>query len=109
MFTADDTQCLQCPRGSAGGENRPPINDNDKEVPMTDMINHPHHYNSSNAKCSCGKRIECIDITQHMNFNLGNAMKYIWRQEHKGKIEDLQKAIWYLNCEIRRLQIKETE
>lgn len=70
---------------------------------MDDNINHPKHYNASPAKCVCGRRIECIDVTQHMNFNLGNAMKYIWRSEHKGKIEDLQKAVWYLNCEIKRI------
>lgn len=70
---------------------------------MQDMINHPKHYNASPAKCVCGRRIECIDVTQHMNFNLGNAMKYIWRAEHKNGSEDLQKAIWYLNCELKRI------
>lgn len=73
---------------------------------MTDNINHPPHYTNSNSKCSkCDHNIECIDITRHLNFNLGNAIKYIWRAEHKGnKIEDLKKAIWYLEDEINKIQ-----
>ena len=39
---------------------------------------------------------ECIEFTQHLNFNLGNAFKYIWRHKEKGGREDLEKAIWYL-------------
>lgn len=63
-----------------------------------DLVNYPAHYTSHPSG------IECIQITRHMNFNLGNAMKYIWRAGEKGKpIEDLEKAIWYLNDEIARL------
>ena len=59
-------------------------------------------------KEKCG--IEVIDITRHMNFDLGNAVKYILRagkkclkkDERQAKIEDLQKAIWYINDEISR-------
>lgn len=73
-------------------------------VKMTefDAVNHPQHYLSGKAQCSaCEKTIECIDVVKHMNFNLGNAIKYIWRSEHKGnRIQDLQKAIWYLQNEI---------
>ena len=76
---------------------------------MVDMINSPPHYNSSAAHCSCGRRLECIDVTQHMNFNLGNAIKYLWRAEHKNGTEDLLKAVWYINCEIRRLNVKRKE
>lgn len=64
-------------------------------------VNHPAHYNSSEAKCTCGRRIECIDVTRHLNFNIGNAMKYLWRCDAKGHdIEDLQKALWYINDEL---------
>lgn len=67
------------------------------------MINHPPHYNSSKAECSgCKKQIECIDITRHMNFNIGNAFKYLWRYEHKGGVDDLEKALWYLNDEVNK-------
>jgi hypothetical protein len=67
----------------------------------TDNINHPKHYNNSPAHCECGRRIECIDITRHMGFNLGNAVKYIWRYADKNGLEDLKKAAWYLNDLIK--------
>lgn len=45
--------------------------------------------------------VECIDIVKHENFNIGNALKYIWRRKHKGsEIDDLHKAIYYLECEV---------
>ena len=70
---------------------------------MNDSVNHPAHYTSSAAKCeSCGATIECIAIVQHMNFSLGNAVKYIWRASLKNGIEDLKKARWYLDREIAR-------
>jgi len=70
-----------------------------------DEVNKPEHYNSSPAKCECGATIECITVTEHMGFNLGNCVKYIWRCGLKGnKIQDLQKARWYLDREIRRLE-----
>jgi hypothetical protein len=47
--------------------------------------------------------IECIQITEHMNFCCGNAFKYIWRHTMKGGKEDLEKAIWYLQRELRRV------
>lgn len=71
-----------------------------------DQINHPKHYTSDPSG------IECIDITRHRNFNIGNAIKYLWRaglKEDKDRklvdkqIEDLNKAIWYLVDEIHRL------
>ena len=64
-----------------------------------DNIEHPAHY----ADTVPG--LECIQITQHFNFNRGNAIKYIWRAGHKNdEIEDLKKAIKYLNFEIERLK-----
>lgn len=71
-----------------------------------DQVNHPKHYTSDPSG------IECIDITRHRNFNIGNAIKYLWRaglkedKDHKlvdKQIEDLNKAIWYLVDEIHRL------
>lgn len=62
-----------------------------------DMVNHPPHYNAHPSG------VECIDITEHMNFCVGNAVKYLWRADLKGKsIEDLEKARWYLDREIQR-------
>ncbi len=66
-----------------------------------DAVNHPTHY------CSHASGVECIQITQHMNFCLGNALKYVWRSGIKGEstaIQDLEKAVWYVQCEIDRLK-----
>lgn len=66
-----------------------------------DNVNHPPHYNNSAAKCECGRRVECIDVTRHLSFNIGNAIKYLWRCELKDNtLEDLKKAIWYIQDEI---------
>lgn len=74
------------------------------ENPTSSSINSPVHYTSSAAHCShCGATIECIDITSHMGFSLGNAVKYVWRADLKDKaVEDLEKAAWYLMHEIAR-------
>ena len=62
-------------------------------------VNHPKHYNNHPSG------IECIDIVRHENFNCGSAIKYIWRRGEKvNEIEDLQKAIWYLQNEIERVK-----
>lgn len=72
---------------------------------MNDPVNHPKHYTSSPASCECGRGVECITITEHMNFCLGNALKYLWRADLKGNAtEDLKKAAWYINREIKRRQ-----
>jgi hypothetical protein len=62
-----------------------------------DPVNHPKHYTEHPSG------IECIQITEHMGFNLGNALKYIWRADLKNNaVEDLQKAVWYINREIEK-------
>lgn len=67
-------------------------------APVGDAIN-PAHY----RKHPSG--IECIEVVRHMNFNIGNSLKYLWRYMDKGDpIENLQKAQWYIDDEIRRLQ-----
>lgn len=63
---------------------------------MTDPVNHPPHYTSHPSG------VECIQITEHMGFCLGNAIKYCWRADLKGGTEDLRKAVWYLQREIER-------
>lgn len=82
--------------------------------PKPEAVNHPDHYNSLPAVCSeCGHPIECIDVVRHKDFNTGNAMKYIWRAGFKhgidkdpreAAIEDLRKAIFYLEDEIKLLE-----
>lgn len=67
-----------------------------------DNVNHPAHYTAHPSG------IECITITEHMNFCRGNALKYLWRAGAKGEsaseLEDLKKARWYLEREIARLE-----
>lgn len=60
-------------------------------------VNHPPHYTSHPSG------VECIQITEHMNFCLGNVIKYVWRADLKGNdMKDLMKARWYLDREIQR-------
>jgi hypothetical protein len=70
---------------------------------MSDPVKHPKHYTNHPSG------VECITITRHMGFNLGNAIKYIWRADLKNNaIEDLQKAAFYINDEIERRQKKDS-
>lgn len=64
-----------------------------------DTVNHPQHYNRHPSG------VECIQVVRWFNFNLGNAIKYIWRAGYKPgatKVQDLKKAIWYLQDELER-------
>lgn len=64
--------------------------------PKHDPVNHPKHYTSHPSG------VECIQITRHMGYNLGNVIKYVWRADLKGKdVEDLEKAVFYLQDEIK--------
>jgi len=67
---------------------------------MVDTVNQPPHYRAHPSG------VECIEITEHMNFCLGNAIKYIWRAGVKSEdpVEDLSKAVWYLNREIAKIE-----
>ena len=67
--------------------------------PKHEAVNHPDHYNANPSG------VEAIDVIEHLSFNVGNAIKYLWRADHKGKqIEDLKKARWYVDREIQRLE-----
>jgi hypothetical protein len=61
-----------------------------------DAVNHPPHYTSHPSG------VECITVTEHMNFCIGNAVKYLWRADLKNGLEDLEKAEWYVRREIER-------
>ena len=65
------------------------------------MVNSPPHYTSDPSG------IECIEVTRHRNFNVGNAIKYLWRAGLKGSdatVQDLLKAQFYIADEIKRLE-----
>jgi hypothetical protein len=66
---------------------------------IDDRVNHPPHYNAHPSG------VECITVTEHMSFNVGNAVKYLWRAGLKSpdEIEDLRKAAWYVDREIKRI------
>jgi len=66
---------------------------------LTDPVNYPAHYTEHPSG------VECIQIVEHMNFCLGNAVKYIWRAGLKNNaVEDLEKAAFYIAREIERLK-----
>jgi len=70
---------------------------------VSENVNHPKHYNAHPSG------VECIVVVEHMTFNVGNAIKYLWRAGLKGSaplVEDLKKARWYLDREIQRLEGK---
>ena len=66
-----------------------------------DPVNHPSHYTMYHG-------LEIIDLTEQMNFNKGNAVKYIARAGFKGgpekEVEDLEKARWYISRELERIK-----
>jgi len=63
-----------------------------------EKVNHPTHYNQHPSG------VECIDVVEHMSFNLGNAVKYLWRAGKKDSTdEDLRKAVWYIERERVRI------
>lgn len=76
-----------------------PLKLTDHLPPEHDAVSHPSHYTSHPSG------VECIQVTEWMNFNIGNAVKYLWRAGGKGDaVEDLKKAAWYVQREITRLE-----
>jgi hypothetical protein len=70
---------------------------------MFDAVNKPKHYTTDPSG------VECIQITRHRNFNVGNAIKYLWRaglKDENSTVQDLRKAVFYIEDEIRRIEGK---
>jgi len=70
--------------------------DDSKELPvLVDDVNYPSHYTDGGIEC-----IEAIEAQltpeEYRGFLKGNVAKYVWREKHKGGIQSLQKAQWYL-------------
>lgn len=77
------------------------IQEGSKTTIEKEMVNHPEHYNSDLSG------VECIKVARYRNFNVGSALKYLWRcglKDGNSDIQDLEKAVWYLNDEIKRLK-----
>ena len=86
------------------------MNNNNKQIIMENKLErvyHPNYYMDESG-------VECIDVARHKTFNVGNALKYLWRAGRKHEdgiddvdkeIEDLKKAVFYLNDEITRLEV----
>lgn len=94
------------PREAAHLTDAPALDTNQDE-----RVNHPKHYQHPSG-------IECITVARHHDFNTGSALKYLWRaglKQEQGispldkQIEDLQKAVWFLQDEIKFLQEKQQE
>ncbi len=82
---------------------------NTEDKKKEDKVNHPSHYTWLKEKCG----IEVIDITRHLDFDTGNAVKYLLRAGHKSEegmtdkektLEDFKKAAWYINDKIKQLE-----
>ncbi len=75
----------------------PELSERRQVIKGKEKVDHPDHYNKHPSG------IECIDIVEHMGFNLGNAVKYIWREDLKeNSIEDLKKALWYIRRDMEK-------
>lgn len=79
------------------------------EKTKEEKVSHPSHYTWLKELCG----IEVIEITRHMDFDLGNAVKYLLRAGHKSEegytdqekeLEDLRKAVWYINDKIKTIE-----
>ena len=71
---------------------------------MTETVDHPQHYNAHPSG------VECIDIVEHFSFNIGNAVKYLWRAGLKeSEMTDLRKAQWYIERAIKQIEAEQAE
>lgn len=90
------------PRTTAAATSTDAMEAADKAFPAPEvdpLVHYPPHYTAHPSG------VETIDITEHFNFNRGNAIKYIWRAGSKGdEIQDLEKAAFYINREIERVK-----
>lgn len=119
VLMADGDTVVNASRNSQKIVKMPEIVDNKEYFTLTfglaynnnsikeDLVNHPKHYTSHPSG------IECIDITRHYCFDIGNAIKYLWRAglkvdtgltDKQKEIEDLEKAIWYIKDRINQLK-----
>ena len=107
-FTFDDYEYIEQSIPDFGYDNPSQLTGTDS---THDSVNRPKHYTQHPSG------VECIQVTEHYNFCVGNAIKYLWRAGLKGdsmdpkqkQIEDLKKAIWYIQREIENLELGKYE
>ncbi|AFU62267.1 hypothetical protein AVV48_gp18 [Acinetobacter phage phiAC-1] len=86
------------------GKPKPLLNDQCAEIEKVRQdsnVSNPKHYTSHPSG------IECIEITRHHDFAIGNAIKYLWRaglKDSDNEIQDLEKAVWYIQDKIKQLR-----
>ena len=93
----------QCPPPKVEQVNNMPGHRNPPPPPEKEQVNHPQHYGGQNNPYEAIKVIDAWDL----GFSLGNTVKYISRAGKKGKdkeLEDLRKALWYLQHHIETLE-----
>jgi hypothetical protein len=105
-----DKECIcggslpcQCPRPKVEQVNNMPGHRNPPPPPQKEQVNHPQHYGGENNPYEAIKVIDAWEL----GFSLGNTVKYISRAGKKGKdkeLEDLRKALWYLQHHIETLE-----
>lgn len=98
------TENGRCPLYDTDAECDDPVSDEEvktiyhllRDKKINDLVNHPSHYSQGGIEC-----LEAMEAAYGKDatatFCLTNAFKYIWRTEHKNGIQDIDKAIWYLN------------
>ena len=103
----NDNTIVNMKRGNKRAIQTPEIVEN-REYFTPAKATHPSHYTWLKERCG----IEVIDITRHLDFDIGNAVKYLLRAGHKSEegmtdkektIQDLEKAVWYIHDRIKML------
>jgi hypothetical protein len=74
-----------------------------KECLTTDNVNHPPHYNQGGIECI--EAIKAATGSGFVKYCTGNVIKYLWRCDNKGGLEDLKKAAWYLDRAIKEMEV----
>lgn len=82
---------------------RPPVNSPDSTTPA-DPVQHPTHYTKGEVECIDAIEAATSGLTGMEGYCTGNALKYVWRWKHKGGVEDLKKAKWYIERLISELE-----
>lgn len=76
---------------------------------MSDPVNHPSHYTAGGIECIDAIAAALVGLTGEEAYDTGAAIKYLWRWKKKNGVEDLRKAIWYINRLIEKQETSSVE